>query len=396
MLVVALVALTSAPACDATPSQTESSSGVSVSYSGGDEDDRAPEDERGDPESEDKTPDEARSALAPEGDTSLADEPRGIVQDARLRSWPSSVVDGDTVKAVGFGESIRLLNIDTDETYSPKERALAERMTNRGSWSDYIAQKQKEVESQGRRFGNYGTQMGETARTFARDFFKGVEEIKVEYESPTRTHGFFGRHLAYVWIERDGRWVNYNIEAVRRGISPYYTKYGFSQLYHRAFEEAQAQAKREGRGIWSGDAMGYPDYKSRITSWEQRARQIQRYRNRFDDDPRFVDLAEDTAFANLRRHIGERMVVFGEPTSLKERGQPQRMRMSYRYKRDFTVVAFDPHELTAASANPDREDFVYVEGEVSMYRGDPQLRFDGKSFLRSGKNPPEPSPAPSD
>ncbi|MGM0554857.1 MAG: thermonuclease family protein [Myxococcota bacterium] len=372
--------------CDATQSQTESSSGVSVSYSDNDE---SPEERAAPGVAEDDKPASSKDSATPGGDTSLPDNPRGIVQDAQLRSWPGSVVDGDTVKAVGFGESIRLLNIDTDETYSPKERALAERATHRGSWSDYIAQKQKEVESQGRRFGNYGTQMGEHARKFARDFFEGIEDVKVEYESPTRTHGFFGRHLAYIWVERDGQWVNYNVEAVRKGISPYYTKYGFSQLYHDAFERAQAEAQKANRGIWASDVKGYPDYEARISYWNERAEQIQRYRNRFDDHPRYVDLAEDTAFANLRSNIGQRMVVFGEPTSLKERGQPQRLRMSYRYKRDFTVVAFDPHELTAASANPDREDFVYVEGRVSMYRGDPQLRFDGESFLRSGTNPPE-------
>jgi endonuclease YncB( thermonuclease family) len=380
---LASVAALALSACD--KNEVDDSGGVRVEYSVGESDETVSESPK--PETstkQERAPDDGDDPFAVPGDTSLPDQPRGIVQDAELRSWPGCVVDGDTIEAVGFGESIRLLSLDTDETLSPKERALAERVTHRGSWADYIAQKQKETEADGRRFGNYGTKMGERARAYARDFFEGVDEVKVEYESPTRTHGFFGRHLAYVWVERDGAWVNYNVEAVRDGISPYYTKYGFSQLYHDAFVQAQSEAKKAGRGIWSDDARGYPDYDERIEYWERRAKQIQRYRNRFEDNPRFVDLAEDTAFADLRDKIGERMVVFGEPTSLKERGQPQRLRMSYRYRRDFTVVAFDPHELTAAEANPDEEDFVYVEGIVEMYRGDPQLRFDGDSFLVGG------------
>lgn len=380
---LALIVLLASSACD--KNEVDDSGGVRVEYSVGASDATAQQPEEREASSDDTRvrPDDEGPFTVP-GDTSLTDKPRGIVQDAELRSWPGCVVDGDTIEAVGFGESIRLLSLDTDETLSPKERALAERVTHRGSWADYIAQKQKGTEADGRRFGNYGTKMGERARKYARDFFEGVETVKVEYESPTRTHGFFGRHLAYVWVERDGDWVNYNIEAVRDGISPYYTKYGFSQLYHDAFLEAQREARQAGRGIWSDDAKGYPDYDARIEYWNGRAKQIQGFRNRFEDDPRFVDLAEDTAFADLRDKIGERMVVFGEPTSLKERGQPQRLRMSYRYRRDFTVVAFDPYELTAAEANPDKQDFVYVEGVVEMYRGDPQLRFDGESFLVGG------------
>ncbi len=307
-------------------------------------------------------------------------EPHGYVQQAELRDLPGAVIDGDTFKVVGYSKSLRLLNINTEELFHRK----AKRAQAAQSWKAYLA---RETHKKG--FHTFGTPMGEAAKEWARRFLKGVDKVWLEYESPTSTHGFFGRHLVYVWFKRDGKWVNYNLEAVRAGMSPYYTKYGYSQHYDAAFRAAQRDARTHKRGIWAPGAQSYPDYPARIRWWNERADQIAAYHKRFAGKPGYVDLASDTAFSDLRERLGRRVVVFGHPESFAERGNPQRIRLSYRYRRDFPVVAFDPVDMRKSGVDPDHEEFVYVEGVVTLYRGDPQLRYDKKSWMRSGTHPPK-------
>ncbi len=282
-------------------------------------------------------------------------EPKGFVQEAELRALPGGVVDGDTFKVVGYAESLRLLHIDTEELLHRK----ADRAKAAQNWDAYLREQTK-----GEGIETFGTPMGQEAKEFARQFFKAVEpdedekRIWLEYQSATRTHGFFDRHLVYVWVKKDGDWLNYNLEAVRQGMSPYYTKYGYSDRLHEAFVAAQRQAREHQRGIWAPGAKSYPDYDERIAWWNRRADQIAKFRKHFDDDPRFVDLGTDTAFATLRTRLGRRMIVFGEPTSFAERGDPQRIRMSYRYRTDFPVVAFEPVDMRKSGVNPDEEEFI--------------------------------------
>ena len=69
--------------------------------------------------------------------------------------------------------------------------------------------------------------------------------VTLEFEKGNR-RGNYGRLLAYVYI--DGG--NFNIELVRQGLSPYYTKYGFSQNHHPAFKAAEKTARKEKLHIW--------------------------------------------------------------------------------------------------------------------------------------------------
>lgn len=53
--------------------------------------------------------------------------------------------------------------------------------------------------------------------------------------------------LAVIYI--DGS--NFCEELIRKGLSPYYTKYGKSAKYHDAFRNAEKAARDEKLGIWS-------------------------------------------------------------------------------------------------------------------------------------------------
>lgn len=311
--------------------------------------------------------------------------PGPTAQPAKLRANDSAIVDGDTLRAVGFDNSIRLLQLDTEELLKDEDLLFAQK-----DWSGYVASKTTNKNQ----IATYGTPLGNQAAEFARDFFDGIEDIYVEYESPLRTRDFFGRHLAYVWIKKSGDatgWLNYNIEAVRAGMSPYYTKYGFSELYHDAFIAAEAEARAQKRGIWAPDAQAYPDYNRRKKDWTERASYIQTFRQRFQNNPDFIELGTDVALSTLRERIGQRVTVFGSVDRYSPSARPPKIQLSHRYRENLVVVATPPVKFPTNQVNLKSGEFIYATGIVTLFRGTPQIEFDANSKLYAGKNPP---PAP--
>ena len=86
--------------------------------------------------------------------------------------------------------------------------------------------------------------MGKVAAGYARKILKG-KYVDLEFEGEFR--GRYGRLLAYVIV--DG--VNFNLELVRQGLSPYYTKYGLSEKYDKEFREAEKYARKHKLNIWA-------------------------------------------------------------------------------------------------------------------------------------------------
>lgn len=125
------------------------------------------------------------------------------------------VVDGDTllVEVEGREERVRLLNVDTPESVHPDDAR--------------------------------NTTAGYRATEYTRSRLAN-SQVRLEVPQDRRTDNF-GRTLAYVMV--DG--VNFNVELVREGYSPYYTKYGRSRRYDAAFREAEQAAKSSGKGVWS-------------------------------------------------------------------------------------------------------------------------------------------------
>ena len=70
--------------------------------------------------------------------------------------------------------------------------------------------------------------------------------MDLEFEKPgVEKRDGFGRLLAYVVAGG----VNVNLELVRLGWSPYYTKYGKGRL-RGEFEDAEREARAAQRGLW--------------------------------------------------------------------------------------------------------------------------------------------------
>jgi micrococcal nuclease len=128
------------------------------------------------------------------------------------------VVDGDTIVVAyqGKHEKVRLLCVNTPESVHPDKKQ--------------------------------NIPMGKVASEYTKSRLKG-QYINLEFEGKRR--GNYGRLLCYVFV--DG--VNFNLELVRQGLSPYYAKYGFSQNYHKEFKEAERYARKHNLNIWEDPGL---------------------------------------------------------------------------------------------------------------------------------------------
>jgi micrococcal nuclease len=146
------------------------------------------------------------------------------------------VVDGDTIviRYNGKFEKIRLLCVNTPEFVHPDKKQ--------------------------------NVPMGKVASRYVQK--KLLDEydryIELEFEVD-RIRGNNGRLLAYVFV--NGK--NLNIDLVRQGLSPYYTKYGKSQKYDAEFRAAERLARKEKLNIW-GDPELTKKYLRLKSKWGQR------------------------------------------------------------------------------------------------------------------------------
>ena len=103
--------------------------------------------------------------------------------------------------------------------------------------------------------------MGKVASRYTQNKLTG-KDVDLEFESYQR--GNYGRLLAYVFV--DGKNINLNL--VRKGLSPYYTKYGKSHKYDAEFRSAEKQARKEKLNIW-GDPELSKKYLRLKSKWGQ-------------------------------------------------------------------------------------------------------------------------------
>ena len=142
------------------------------------------------------------------------------------------VVDGDTIviNYDGKKEKVRLLCVNTPESVHSDEKQ--------------------------------NIPMGKVASRYTQNKLLG-KHIDLEFEG-NRLRGNYGRLLAYVFVDRR----NFNIDLVRQGLSPYYTKYGKSQKYDSEFRAAEKQARKDKLNIW-GDPELTKKYLRLKSKWGQ-------------------------------------------------------------------------------------------------------------------------------
>lgn len=276
------------------------------------------------------------------------------------------VVDGDTVKVGGLENTLRLLGMDTEETFKKE----ADRRLFETGWEEYVHKKQSETS----RPIKVATPMGEEAAEWARTFFRGVQRVRLERDHPKEIRGRFDRYLAYVFVKRDGAWLNYNVEAVRAGMSPYFTKYGYSRRYHEEFVAAQREAREAGVGIWDPEKLHYDDYDARLQWWNARGDFIAQFEadGRGRDD--FIALTNWDALRRLEDAEDEEVVVLATVGNVYRGDRVSKVMLSRRLGADFPLVFFDEHVLEKSRIEEYAGEYVRVSGVVARYENPKKKR----------------------
>jgi endonuclease YncB( thermonuclease family) len=270
------------------------------------------------------------------------------------------VVDGDTIHVVGLPKSLRLLAIDTEETFKHD----SERADYRAGWDGYL----KKMRGDSPHPVKMATPLGEDAKTFAIQFFSGVDRVRLERDTPGQIHDYYGRYLAYVFAKKDGKWVNYNLEAVRAGMTPYFTKYGYSRRFHDEFVAAEAEARAAKRGIWDPARQHYPDYAERKAWWDARADFVRAFEADAAKDPSLVSLADGDALE--RMPAGKEVVLLGAVGDMKQAGRgPVKVFLGMHKGADFPLIFFDRRVLEQSGIPAHLGEYVRARGKVELYNG---------------------------
>jgi endonuclease YncB( thermonuclease family) len=295
------------------------------------------------------------------------EQPGLVIGDFTLS--PKAVIDGDTIKVEGLDASLRLLALDAEETFkSDAERRKLENV----AFPEYL----KDLRGGSTRPVKGPTPVGEDAKHFAVDFFAGVKIVRLERDHPGEIRDFFNRYLVYVMVERGGRWVNFNVECVRAGMSPYFTKYGYSRRFHDQFVAAEQEARAAGRGIWKPGGFHYDDYDERKTWWDRRAEEIKAFEAAAQDKDNYVVLTRWDAWQKIEKLEGREIVLLGAVAEVRlgDGRAPTKVLLSRRQGQDFALVFFDKDVFGSSGVAARQGEYIQVRGTVSRYRNEHRRR----------------------
>lgn len=271
------------------------------------------------------------------------------------------ILDGDTIRVEGLDSTMRLLALDCEETLKDEQS----RRDVEDDWPKYLIDKRHG----GKHPVKAGTPMGEEAKKYAIKFFEGVRTVRLERDHPKEIRDRYDRYLAYVFVQRGGKWVNYNVEAVRAGMSPYFTKYSYSRRFHDEFVAAEKEAREAKRGIWRPGAQAYQDYAERKAWWDARAEFIKTFERDANGRTDFIELTHWDSIRSIEKNLGQEITVLGTVSriALGDRG-PTRVMLGRRMFSDFTIVFFDKDVFASSGIDRYEGEFVRVTGVVNEYK----------------------------
>jgi endonuclease YncB( thermonuclease family) len=274
----------------------------------------------------------------------------------------TKVVDGDTIRVDGLDSSLRLLGLDTEETFdhgTEENRRLFE-----AGWESY----KKAVRGASSRPVKFATPLGEEARDWASKWFEGVDTVRLERDHPAEIRDRYNRYLAYVLAQKNGTWMNYNVEAVRAGMAPYFPKYGQSRRFHTDFLAAAAEAKAAKRGIWAPGAMAYPDYDEREAWWTARGAFVEEFRKAAEGKPNYIDVTHWDALTKLEELVGKEVFLLGtvDDVRIGEKG-PTRVTLARGQFSGFPLIFFDRDVFGTSGIAQWKGEFVTATGVPSIY-----------------------------
>jgi endonuclease YncB( thermonuclease family) len=302
-------------------------------------------------------PDGARySRKQAQGSLKALETPGLVIGEFRV----TKIVDGDTIRVDGLDSSLRLLAMDCEETFkNNRDRIAAE-----ADFAKYL------IDSRGdsKHPTKAATPLGEDAKEFGKQFFEGVKKVRLERDNPKEIRDRFDRYLAYAIAEKGGRWVNYNVESVRAGMTPYFSKYGYSRRFHQEFVDAEREARANKVGIWDPAKPHYTDYDERKAWWTARAEFIAEFERQAKGQANFINLTDFDAMRRIEDHLDKEIVVLGTigEVRLGDRG-PSKVMLSRKMFGDFPIIFFDKDVLASTGAAAWRGEFIMVRGVVTVY-----------------------------
>lgn len=141
------------------------------------------------------------------------------------------VIDGDTMEVRfpnGEIDTVRLLGVDTPETYGENDPDEFEGVPDDVAGADWLAQ------------------WGDRAAAFATEELAD-EEVRIAVDPSADRRGSYGRLLVYVYTD-DGD--SFNERLLENGLARMYdTKFSERSTY----EQLEAEAQRKGVGLWGFD-----------------------------------------------------------------------------------------------------------------------------------------------
>ena len=273
----------------------------------------------------------------------------------------TQVVDGDTVKVAlnGKTESLRLICVDTEESYSGGSKPV----TAAGKAASEMAKKY------------FATEGGGLARVDIE--FDTDDPIAIAVE---KHRDNYGRLLCYVHKGEE----NYNLKLIKEGWSPYFVKYGRSRLYHRQMTDAESGAKAYNLMIWNPNTnakIPSRNYANLLPWWSMRASIVEEFRlseatgGAFSlrlDYPKILAASETgksiTVFCDLQaginKWIGDNALIHAG---------------SVYHKLDLWIPDAETDTMAPLKRLIDKRyaglgrGYVYVSGKVEYYKGKPQI-----------------------
>lgn len=289
----------------------------------------------------------------------------------------SKILDGDTFRFEGLDKSTRLLGIDTEETFKDEN---AEMKVNdiASHWLEYYAHKKDSSSKPAKIESPYGYDTWQ----WTKKLFKDVVKVRLEVDDFKRVIDMFNRYLVYIIaIKEDGTEFNYNIECVKQGYSPYFSKYGYSARFHNEFVNAQKYAMDNKLGIWSGKELCYPDYPERLQWWDKRGDQIRKFESEYMGKAGYYSMLDISDYNKLKAHMGDTVTIFGNISRVMTDNDPHIVKFEINDYDTIDLIFFKRNYglIDELNLKDPKGYYVYAKGKLSEYKGKLQIIIDDKS-----------------
>ncbi|ADJ15769.1 thermonuclease family protein [Halalkalicoccus jeotgali] len=180
-----------------------------------------------DADAEDDSADSVSSEDGTADETDGSASARGPADGTEWTVTIDRVIDGDTMEVTfpnGETDTVRLLGVDTPETYGQSDPEEFEGIPDNTDGADWLAD------------------WGDRATAYATEELDG-EEFRIAIDPEADRRGSYGRLLVYVYMDGE----SFNRALIDEGLARMYD----SQFSERPeYENAEAEARSEGVGLW--------------------------------------------------------------------------------------------------------------------------------------------------